>query len=238
MGAEEPIHASSAQDELLRLRKSHANKKISIILAPRVINKNNQYEQERTKFDQMRPIPASVTDIEDHPTVMTTAPTKDIKSPLIINESLLLTSDETELQDHIIDPSGSITPTISIFFHSSVQPTLTNNIHDCFAYDNLHKSFWIQSFYEQYDKNASYQVFTKPFKKHLIHNNTLILKSVLAPTVKQTDKSSMWKLNVRHFVNGKPMKGITSYGETRTSTVGPDTVRFQIAYVTSTGFIH
>ena len=89
MGAEEPIHASSAQDELLRLRKYHANKKISIILAPRVINKNNQYEQERTKFDQMRPIPASVTDIEDHPTVMTTAPTKDIKSPLMINESLL-----------------------------------------------------------------------------------------------------------------------------------------------------
>ena len=59
------MHAASAQDKLARLRTStsHSNKKISLIMAPRVIETANSYEQERTKFDQLRPIlaPASST---------------------------------------------------------------------------------------------------------------------------------------------------------------------------------
>ena len=68
--------------------------------------------------------------------------------------------------------------------------------------------------------------------------NSLILKSVSAPTIKPTDITNLWKLNIRHCVNGKPMKGLLEYGETRASTVHPDTVSFQLAYSTSKGFIH
>ncbi len=64
------------------------------------------------------------------------------------------------------------------------------------------------------------------------------MKSVLAPTIKPTDITALWKLNVRHCVNGRPMKGITEYSATRASTVHPVTVKFQLAYSTSLGFTH
>ena len=43
---------------------------------------------------------------------------------------------------------------------------------------------------------------------------------------------------MHHCVNGKPMKGLTSYGATHTSTLSPDTVRYQLAFGTSMGFKH
>ena len=50
IGTEEPIHVSLAHDEFLHLRSTHANKKIQLIMAPRVIDTKNQYEEARTKF--------------------------------------------------------------------------------------------------------------------------------------------------------------------------------------------
>lgn len=98
--------------------------------------------------------------------------------------------------------------------------------------------FWIQTVKEQYDKNVSYHIFSRPMSKSSMPSNTMILKSVLAPTVKPTDILSLWKINIRHCVNGKPMKGIGTYGATRASTVHPDTVRFQLTYTSSQGFTH
>ena len=46
---EEPIHAQSAHKELTRLRTSHANRKIKITMAPRIIDDNNKYEEQRSK---------------------------------------------------------------------------------------------------------------------------------------------------------------------------------------------
>ena len=230
LGMEEPIHASSAQDELLRLRRTHANKKIQITMAPRVIDTNNKYENERSKFDQMRPILASVSPHHDS-SIITSSATHTAPS----NISQVLSSDHEEF---LMDPAGTQVPTISILVHSPRQPTTTGNIHDCFASNNPHKSLWIQTIYEQFDKNASYRVFTKPIPRSTIPHDTMILKSVLDPTVKSTNISSLWKLNVRHCVNGRPMKGMTSYGATHASTVSPDTVRFQLAFGTSLGFKH
>ena len=73
LSTEEPIHASSAHDELLRLRNTHANKKIQITMAPRVIDKCNQYEQERTKFDQIRQILASASITTDYHPIKSTS---------------------------------------------------------------------------------------------------------------------------------------------------------------------
>ena len=198
----------------------------------------DQYQQERTKFDQMRPILASASITTDYHPIKLKSTTATVNNPLIDNTSYLLPSDDHDLQDHLIDPAGSIVPTISIFVHSSAQPTTTSNIHDCFSTTNPFKLFWIQTIYKQYDKNASYRMFTRPIKKLDVNPDILILKSVLLPTVKQMDIPSLWKLNIRHYVNGKPMKGLTSYGETRASTVSPDTVRFQLSYGASLGFTH
>ena len=238
IGMEEPIHAASAHDELLRLRRTHANKKIQLMLAPRVIDSNNRYENERTKFDQMRPILASAS-ISNETSIATNTSDDPTHSSTIIPNSLhILSSDTSSVSSHLLDPAGIQVPTISVLVHSSQQPTATVNIHDCIASDNPFKSFWIQTIFEQYDKNASYRVFTRPIQRSKIPDHTLILKSVLAPTVKSTDIKPLWKLNVRHCVNGKPMKGLSSYGATHASTVSPDTVRYQLALGTSMGFRH
>ena len=73
LGTDELIHASSAHNELLRLRSTYANKKIQITKALRVIDTYNQFEQERTKFDQMRPILASASITTDHQPLMSTS---------------------------------------------------------------------------------------------------------------------------------------------------------------------
>ena len=140
--------------------------------------------------------------------------------------------------DDIIDASNTHVPTISILVHAAQRPPITPNIQDCFDANNPLRSFWIQTAFEQFDKNASYRVFTHPIPKTSLPKDTLILRSVLTPSVKTTDIQQLWKLNIRHCVNGKPMKGMIEYGATRASTVHPDTVRFQLAYATSQGFTH
>ncbi len=139
---------------------------------------------------------------------------------------------------HTISASHNHVPTISVLVHSAIRPTTTANIQDCFDATNPLRSSWIQTVYEQFDKNASYKVFTRPIKKTSLPTNIMILRSVLTPSVKPTDIPQLWKLNIRHCVSGKPMKGMIEYGATRASTVHPDTVRFQLAFCTSKGFTH
>ena len=223
IGTEEPIvHATSAHDEITRLRQTHANKKINITLAPRVIDKANNYESQRTKFDQMRPILASVTPSHNHNHFDTihhndndTHQSANTSLPLEMNHTNNMTSDTSRhtyptknlrtstnvppLPDTanddilLIDPAGFIVPTISVFVHSATKPPTSPNIQDCFDGTNPLGSFWIQTAYEQYDKNASYRVFTRPIPKNDIPSSSLILKSVLALTVKPTDIDNLWK---------------------------------------------
>ena len=151
-----------------------------------------------------------------------------------------MSTDRSTQQDKspIIDVTNGIVPTISVLVHSTHKPTITLNIQDCFDTTNPIRTFWIQTVYEQFDKNASYRVFTRPMPKSSISENAMILRSVLTPSVKSTNIPNLWKLNIRHCVNGRPMKGILEYGATRASTVHPDTVQFQLAYCTSQGFTH
>ena len=210
----------------------------------------------------MRPILASVAPSHDHNNLETihhninNHQSTENNLPLETNHTNALTSDTCHLNtkqtppnasaisepinnnNFLLDPASSLVPTISVFVHSATKPPTSANIQDCFDRTNPLRSFWIQTAYEQYDKNASYRVFTRPVPKRNLPPNSLILKSVLAPTVKPTDIDNLWKLNIRHCVNGRPMKGLIEYGQTRASTVHPDTVRFQIAYSTSKGFKH
>ncbi len=136
----------------------------------------------------------------------------------------------------IIDASNGIVPNISVLVHSTQRPNSTPNIQDCFDAVNPFCSFWIQTIYEQFDKNMSCRVFTSPIKKSSISPNTMVLRSVLIPSVEPTDIPHLWKLNIRHGVNGTPTNGMIEYGKTRTSTFHPDTARFQLAFCASQGF--
>ena len=182
-------------------------------------------------------------------------PTAILPHPISLNSDTLLQSDiipdfpdpdstrtntptDTQQDSYLLDVSNENVPTISVLVHSTTRPTTTPNVQECFNSINPLRSFWIQTVYEQFDKIASYRVFTRPIKKSQLPKNTLILKSVLTPTVKSTDIPHLWKLNIHHCVNGKPMKGMIAYGETRASTVHPDTVRFQLAFCTSHNFTY
>ena len=97
IGHKEPIHAASVQEEFICLRTTHAIKKIQLILSPRVIDYyDNKYEQVRTKFDQLRPILASVSSKQTHPIlpISTTSSTQNLSSDVLIpNSSTFIASD-------------------------------------------------------------------------------------------------------------------------------------------------
>ncbi len=97
------------------------------------------------------------------------------------------TNAKENIQDLMtMNESNKHVPTISVLVHASVRPKTTLNIQDCFDTNKPLRSFWIQTVYEQFDKNASYRVFTRPIKKSTVPNDTMILRSVLTPTVKPT----------------------------------------------------
>ena len=207
MDNEEPIHASSATEEFSRLRRTHAKKFITLQLSKRENIKQAIYEELRTKFDQLRPVIAS--NVCDTSTSHTNTPTTSQTMTLI--------------------PLSYI-PTVAILTHSALKPTTHKNIMECFKPTNPHSAQWKYTVYQQYDKNASYRVFTKPQPIRTLPPDVDILKSVLAPTVKPTDTTNLWTLGLRHCVNGNSIKGDEKYGPTFAPTIAPETLRFQLAY--------
>ena len=121
-------------------------------------------------------------------------------------------------------------PTVSILTHSPINPTPHKNIMKCFEPNNPHAAHWKHTAFMQYDKNASYCIFTKPQPIKSLPTGVDVLRSVLATTVKPTDTDNLWLLGIRHCVNGNPIKGDIKYGPTYAPTISPETLRFQIAY--------
>ncbi len=131
---EEPIHATSATEEFQRLRRTHAKQVIVLQLSKRESSKPANYEELRTKFDQIRPV--------------------------IATNAQECTTNKNDHQG--IKYSTTHTPTVAILTHSSIKPKITKNIMDCFDPSNPHSTQWKFSAFQQYNKNASYRVFTKP----------------------------------------------------------------------------
>ena len=224
LNAEEPIHADSAMEEFTRLRSTHANKTISITLSKRnpQITKDS-YETQRTKFDQIQPVIASGS----------FQPHTDFSLPL--NSTHTVDNSETFFDVNCL--IGQSIPTISFLTHSVHKPSCPSNALECFQPTNPHSTQWKETAFEQYDKNCTYRVFTKPIPIKHLPDNSHILKSVLAPSVKATELSSIWKLGLRHCVNGKPLKGNEQYDPTFAPTVSPLFFRFQLCYSAAHGFL-
>ena len=203
---EEPIHAASASEEFQRPRRTHAKNVITLQLSKRDPHQHTNYEELRTKFDQLRPAIASNAD----------QPSIPLSPNLTTNTS---TSDST-----------SNTPTVAILTHSPIKPIPHKNVMKCFEPSNPHATQWRHTAFTQYDKNASYRVFTRPQPTNTLPEGVDILISVLATTVKSTDTDNLWLLGIRHCVNGNPIKGNMKYGPTYAPTISPETLRFQIAY--------
>ena len=161
---------------------------------------SSDLEELRTKFDQIRPVIATNTS-QSLPKEC-----QDIPPTIETSEDL----------DNI--------PTVAILTHSPIKPTAHKNIMEYFDYNNPHAAQWRHTAFTQYDKNASYRVFTKPQPHHTIPDNIDILRSVLATTVKATQTKNLWLLCIRHCINGNPIKGKTKYGPTYAPTISPDTL--------------
>ena len=211
---EEPIHATSATEEFQKLRRTHASKVITLQLSKREQAKPANYEQLRTKFDQLRPVIAANN----------------------TNSNQSSNSTHTLHPENTNDVLTPIAPTVAILTHSPVKPIPHKNVMECFNINNPHHAQWKYTAFEQYDKNASYRVFTKPQPLNTLPPDVDVLKSVLASTVKPTENEHLWLLGLRHCVNGKLIKGIDKYGPTYAPTISPDTLRFQLAYSAAFGF--
>ncbi len=148
-------------------------------MSKREATKPTNYEELRTKFDQIRPVIAS-NEQSSTPDKITNIYTS---SPNI----------------HI--------PTVAILTHSAIKPKISKNIMECFDPNNPHSTQWKHSTFQQYDKNASYRVFTKPQPIATLPEKSNILKSVLATSVKPTKTRNLWMLGICHCVNGKTIKG-------------------------------
>ena len=210
---EEPIHTTSAAEEFSCLRRTHAKTIITLQLSKRDQPKPTNYEKLRTKFDQLRPVIATNADCPSSIKQTHTSIPRDLQTvPL----------------QHI--------PTVAILTHSAVKPVIHKNIMDCFKPNNPHNAQWKYTVFQQYNKNASYRVFTKPQPIRTLPPNIDILKSVLAPTVKPTESKNLRTLGLRYCVNGKSIKGDDKYGPTFAPTIAPETLRFQLAYSAAFNF--
>ena len=138
LNEEEPIHATSAAEEFQRLRKTHATKTIIIQLSRREPTHSTHYEELWTKFDQLRPVIAT-NEVQD----------THISKQLSTHSNLT-----TDFLQYV--------PTVSILTHFPLKPIAHKNILDCFDKTNPHQAQWKHTAFSQYDKNASYRVFTKP----------------------------------------------------------------------------
>ena len=122
-------------------------------MAPRVIDNNNKYEEQCTKFDQMRPIIASATMLQNIQINQDKlAHTHNIRQNTTNNNDNTLPSDDSNkvhAMFHITD--NEFVPTISVLVHAAIRPKTTPNIQDCFDTNNALRSFWIQTVFEQFD---------------------------------------------------------------------------------------
>ena len=182
-------------EEFTWLRTIHANKQITLTLSLRNPNATKDtYESQCTKFDQIRPVIAS------------TNPTSDYNNNYYYNLNIIL---------------GCHIPTILYFTHSVEKLSCPKAVLERFTPTNPHHAQWKEAVFEQYDKNSTYQFFTKPIPVSDLPPNVSILQSVLAPSIKTTDIPSIWKLGLRHCINGKPLKGNEQYDPTFALTVSP-----------------
>ena len=110
-------------------------------------------------------------------------------------------------------------PTIQYLTHSIQKTICPDNGIKYFQQTSLHYIQWKETAFEQFDKNASYKVFTKPIPLSTLPPDVNILRSVFAPSVKPIDIQSIWKLGLQHCVNGKILKGNERYDPTFAPTV-------------------
>ena len=129
--------------------------------------------------------------------------------PVIASSSATINTTTKDYYDLNVTLGINIS-TILYLTHSVLKTPCLKNVLDCFDSTNPHHTQWKEAAFEQYDKNSTYGVFTKPIPISTLLPNLEIFCLVLVPSVKPTDIPSIWKLGLCHCVNGKPLKGMNN----------------------------
>ena len=148
-------------------------------------------------------------------------------------------SQDTPTSDEYVDFNTAIghhIPTIQYLTHSIQKTICPDNGIEYFQLTNLHHIQWKETTFEQYDKNTSYKVFTKPIPISTLPTDVDILRSILAPSVKPIDIQSIWKFGLRHCIKGKSLKGNEQYDPTFVPTVSSLFFHFQVCYSAANNF--
>ena len=82
-----------------------------------------------------------------------------------------------------------------------------NNIGD--ALGGPQRQFWKEDPFVQYDKNKNVSLLSAPIPIKSLPEGTKLLRSLIAPSIKEGECSDAWKFVTRHCANGSyQIKGI------------------------------
>ena len=87
------------------------------------------------------------------------------------------------------------------------KPPTPKNIGD--ASGGPQRKLWKEDLFVQYDKNYVFSLLSIPIPIKSLTEGTKVLRSLIAPSIKEGDCSDAWKFVARHRANGSSqIKGI------------------------------
>ena len=107
------------------------------------------------------------------------------------------------------------------------KPPTPNNIGD--ALGGPQRKFWKEALFVQYDKNKNFSLLSDPIPIKSLPEGTEVLRSIIAPSIKEGDCSDAWKFVARHCANGgSQIKGIY-FDQSYSPVAHADSFRINIA---------
>ena len=80
------------------------------------------------------------------------------------------------------------------------KPPTPNNIGE--ALDGTQRQFWKESLFVKYDKNKKVSLLSSTIPIKYLPEGTKVLRSLIAPSIKEGECSDAWKFVARHCANG------------------------------------
>ena len=124
-----------------------------------------------------------------------------------------------------------IRPIISPIVFKPNKPQTPSNVGQALKSED--SSHWKRALCEQYEKNASIALMSKPIPRSSLPQDTKVLRSVMSFKIKHTPQDHMWKYGARHCINGAPMQQGIDYDESYSPVVEASSLRALIAIASS-----
>ena len=209
----EPITCHYFLDYLDYLRREN-HTSITLTLSKRKGETKTQYAELRSHMEQVRPIisEAQLSDVTECPSInyVDTDPSvHNLKDVAFAPSS-----------QHMVELSER--PTAPEHFGEMMKSPL--------------RSEWKLSMFANYDKNHSFGVLSRPFRKNLLPDNVKVHRVTIGFRVKSTDIPNTYDLSSRTCLNGAPMVKGLDFDESHSPVVNNSTLFLFIGLGANNGY--